>query len=185
MAWTSPNAWSSTASGGIAPGGGPVSGIEPWLGGPGGGGGGGAPPPPGTYNWGDIVSGRWFDPTNNYGGAGPTPNGPMDQVPTLSDYLQRQNWQIAYDTATQGAGLTSKGAFANYVRSQQDLMQRAYNAALVRNNNLLPQEFLAGFGGPGGLTSQMQQSFNALPYQLRGEDPKSWGQGPLGWVVRN
>lgn len=188
MTWATPGAWSNTQQTSVsdppsafgAPGGGPISGIEPWLGGPSGGGGGAG----GQFNWGDTPGGGWYDPNNLYGGQQPGPNTGGSTLPTLSDYLQRMNFQIAYDYATQGQGLNPKGAFSNYVRSQQDMLQRAYNAALVSNPDLTHQQFLSGYGNGTGLLPQLQQNFQSLPYQLRGEDPRQWGQGTQGWVPR-
>lgn len=103
----------------------------------------------------------------------------------ISDYLQRQNFQIAYDYWSQGAGLSPNGAFANFVRSQQPLIERAYNAALVPNPDLTPQQFLGSYlngqnGNPG-----LTDTFNSMSYQQRGENPSAWGQGRSQWVRRN
>lgn len=141
-------------------------------------------PPATQYTWPDQGGSGWFIPGYNWGGKAPTSTG-TGTLPSLGDYLQRMNFQTAYDVNTQGAGLNPQSAFAGYVRSQQDLLNRAFNAAQVYNPDLTPQQFLQGYGGPEGLMSTMRQKFQSLPYQLRGEDPRQWGQGALGWVARN
>jgi hypothetical protein len=124
----------------------------------------------------------YYDWTSDYGTTMPG----FENSP-VSEFLRRQNFQIAYDYATRGAGLRPGGSFANFVRSQQDLVQRAFNQAMMKNPALQgdPSVFINQYmGGPNGMAA-MQQQFNALPYQLRGEDPTRWGQGTARWVPRN
>lgn len=125
--------------------------------------------------------GSYYLPGFDYG----SPLGNMSSSP-IADYLQRQNWQIAFDAATGGAGLSPFGSFAQFVRSQEPLMQRAYNAALLANPNLVPQDFLKQYiGQPGqGAGASLMNTFQSLPYQLRAEDPARWGQGATQWVRR-
>lgn len=135
--------------------------------------------------WSATTQSSVSDPAGAFGGstAGGGISG-IGQIPTLSDYLQRMNWQLAYDYATKGAGLQPQGAFNNFVRSQQDIVQRAYNASLVDNPDQTHQQFLGTYGGPNGILDTMRQQFQKMPYQLRGEDPRAWGQATMGWVPR-
>lgn len=121
----------------------------------------------------------YFLPGFNYGSQLPPGS-------DLSDYLQRQNWQIAYDYWSQGAGLSPTGQFASFVRSQEPLIQRAFNASLVSNPDLTPQTFLGQYlGSPNGGGGGLYDTFQSLPYQQRGEDPSQWGGGRTQWVRRN
>ena len=125
--------------------------------------------PYGGQSW-----GSYYLPGFNYGSQ--IPNAENSD---LADYLQKQNFQIAYDYWSQGAGLAPNGAFAQYVRSQEPLTNRAFNTATLSNPDLTPQSFLKNYMGG------MQQQFQSLPYQLRGENPRQWGQGRTQWVKRN
>lgn len=123
----------------------------------------------------------YYNPNSNYGNTLPNNGGWQ-----IGDILQNQQWDIAYDVATRGLGLDPKGAFSTFVRGQSPLVQRAFQAALTKNPNLQHTSFLKDhFGGPGGAIGQMQNTFNALPFQLRGENPTAWGQGAQRWVTRN
>lgn len=164
----------------------PGSGLPPNIGQP-------VPGGPGTQpsstygGWGGYGGQPWpsyFLPGFDYG----DPLAPYGGSPNseLSDYLQKQNWQIAYDYWSQGAGLSPTGQFAQFVRSQEPLIQRAFNTAMISNNNLTPQTFLGQYlGSPTGGSGGLYDTFRSLPYQQRGEDPSQWGQGRVQWVRRN
>lgn len=125
-------------------------------------------------SYGGSPWGSYFLPGYNYSTPGQDMSGSG-----IADYLQRQNWQIAYDYWSKGAGLSPNGLFAQFARSQEPLMQRAFNASLVTNPDMTPQNFLNQYG------QNLQNVWGSLPYQLRGENPSSWGQGRTQWVRRN
>lgn len=120
-------------------------------------------------------SGTYYIPGFDYGSQYQT-GGPGT---ILGDQYINQNPQAAFDMWSQGAGLTNETPFGRYVRAQEPLIQRSYQAALLSNPDLKYWDFLNNYVG------SLSQRFQTLPYQLREEQPRLWGQGPLRWIGRS